>query len=60
LCNEYANPANQTGIAGLVLEYLDPAEGWSTTAVAASARCLREKPTLLVQQVFTLILYVEQ
>ena len=41
----------QPGVAGLVLEYLDPAEGWCTTATAASVKNLRGRPTLLVQQV---------
>ena len=40
------------GVAGLVLEYLSPDEGWLTTAAASSLRELRERPASLVRQVF--------
>ena len=40
-----------SGVAGLVLEYLDPDGGWLTTAAAAAVREQRHRPQQLVLQV---------
>jgi hypothetical protein len=40
-----------SGVAGLVLEYLDPDGGWLTTAAAAAVREQRHRPRRLVLQV---------
>ena len=41
----------KAGVAGIVLEYLSPNDGWLTTAAASSLRELRERPVALVRQV---------